>query len=63
LVPEIGPEGHNGFDYGPPIPGLVNDYQGLSDGIIPEPSTMALAGLGALGMIGYAVRRRKVLGA
>jgi hypothetical protein len=28
----------------------------------PEPSTMALAGLGALGLIGYGVRRRKVLG-
>jgi hypothetical protein len=29
----------------------------------PEPSTMALAGLGALGLIGYGLRRRKVLGA
>jgi hypothetical protein len=26
---------------------------------VPEPSTMALAGLGALGFIGYGVRRRK----
>src|SRR5262249_3950669 len=26
---------------------------------IPEPSTMALAGLGALGLIGYGLRRRK----
>jgi len=30
---------------------------------IPEPSTMALAGLGALGFIGYALRRRKARGA
>jgi hypothetical protein len=29
----------------------------------PEPSTMAIAGLGALGMIGYALRRRTALGA
>jgi hypothetical protein len=31
--------------------------------LVPEPSGMALAGLGALGMIGYGLRRRKVLGA
>jgi hypothetical protein len=30
---------------------------------VPEPSTMALAGLGALGLIGYSLRRRKALGA
>jgi PEP-CTERM motif len=29
----------------------------------PEPSTMAIAGLGALGMIGYGLRRRKGKGA
>jgi hypothetical protein len=29
----------------------------------PEPSTMAIAGLGALGMIGYSLRRRKSVGA
>ena len=29
---------------------------------VPEPSTMAIAGLGALGMIGYGLRRRKALG-
>jgi len=29
----------------------------------PEPSSMAIAGLGALGMIGYGLRRRKALGA
>ncbi len=30
---------------------------------VPEPSTMAIAGLGALGMIGYGLRRRKAKGA
>jgi hypothetical protein len=30
---------------------------------VPEPSTMALAGLGALGLISYGLRRRKATGA
>lgn len=30
---------------------------------VPEPSSFAIAGLGALGLIGYGVRRRKALGA
>jgi hypothetical protein len=30
---------------------------------VPEPSSMAIAGLGALGMIGYGLRRRKATGA
>jgi hypothetical protein len=30
---------------------------------VPEPSTLALAGLGALGLIGYGLRRRRALGA
>jgi hypothetical protein len=31
--------------------------------LVPEPSTMGLAGLGALGLIGYGLRRRKASGA
>jgi len=31
--------------------------------IAPEPSTIVIAGIGALGMIGYGLRRRKALGA
>jgi len=38
---------------------LTND----NPAAVPEPSTMAIAGLGALGMIGYGLRRRKALGA
>jgi len=38
-------------------------YQGSTTLGVPEPSTMAIAGLGALGMIGYGLRRRKALGA
>jgi len=30
---------------------------------VPEPSSMALAGLGGLGLIGYGLRRRRALGA
>jgi len=39
-------------------------YSGTSSVVaIPEPSTMAIAGIGALGMIGYGIRRRKARGA
>jgi len=42
----------------------ITDFdQRFSQTAIPEPSTMALAGLGALGLIGYGLRRRKALGA
>jgi PEP-CTERM motif len=35
----------------------------LSNTVTPEPSSLAIAGIGALGMIGYGLRRRKALGA
>ncbi len=41
----------------------INATTTLSAVAVPEPSTMAIAGLGALGMIGYGLRRRKALGA
>jgi hypothetical protein len=42
---------------------LINFGSNTTLTSVPEPSTMAIAGLGALGMIGYGLRRRKALGA
>jgi hypothetical protein len=42
---------------------LTDIEQRFSQSAVPEPSTMALAGLGALGFIGYGLRRRKASGA
>jgi len=56
-----------GFTAAATPPGAISSTQVLSGDLIttpvPEPSTMAIAGLGALGMIGYGLRRRKALGA
>jgi len=41
----------------------VIEFNPAAPHAVPEPSTLAIAGLGALGMIGYGLRRRKVLGA
>jgi len=46
------------------VPASLSGFEPLGPaGMVPEPSTLAIAGLGALGMIGYGLRRRKVLGA
>jgi hypothetical protein len=49
--------------------GHFNNFKGSDSGnsyatiaTVPEPSAMALAGLGALGLIGYGLRRRKAKG-
>jgi hypothetical protein len=42
---------------------LVVQINFLPSVVVPEPSTMALTGLGALGLIGYGLRRRKAKGA
>lgn len=69
-VTEVGPEGNNGFTYTPLAgqpgftPGGVT-YTVVSDGTlttVPEPSTLLVAGVGALGFIGYALRRRSKMG-
>jgi len=45
------------------IDGGTADFNSFAPTAVPEPSTMAIAGIGALGMIGYGLRRRKALGA
>jgi len=41
----------------------IIDFAPAAPSATPEPSTLAIAGLGALGMIGYGLRRRKASGA
>jgi hypothetical protein len=56
---EIGPEGNNGVTY---FPGSVQDsiYVFTSDGsLVPEPSSIIMWSLGALGFAGYGLRRRR----
>jgi len=45
------------------IDGTTSSNLTFEPTVVPEPSTMAIAGLGALGLIGYGLRRRKALGA
>jgi len=45
------------------IDGGILQFNSFAPAAVPEPSTMAIAGLGALGMIGYGLRRRKAMGA
>ena len=40
--------------------GTNGDYFAGKPDAVPEPSTLAIAGLGALGLIGYGLRRRRV---
>jgi len=57
----------NALNYGPgnvgATDGLTGESPSFGPSTVPEPSSLALAGLGALGMIGYGLRRRKALGA
>jgi len=53
-IAEVGPEGNNGFSY--VVPGAI--YNGISDGLVPEPSTFVLGGLGLLSLAALAYRRR-----
>ena len=56
-------EGYNGiFEYfSGGVKGRNNDYYGFSDGSarpVPEPGSLTLLGIGAIGLAGYALRRR-----
>jgi len=42
--------------------GTSSFHANLGPTIVPEPSTMVMASLGTLGLIGYGLRRRKALG-
>ena len=68
LLDEIGPEGNNGlFNYAPGPGGIGGDptggvnlvYNFVSDGVIPEPSSLVLATLGSIGLAFLALRRRR----
>ena len=43
--------------------GASANFGGTSSVAVPEPSTLTIAGIGGLGLIGYGLRRRKALGA
>jgi hypothetical protein len=57
-VLEVGPEGSNGVVYAPGGP-FDNIYHFMSDSVIPEPSSIIMLSLGALGATGYGWRRRR----
>ncbi len=65
FVPEIGPEGNNGAFYTPGpndpgfIPGASVTYHFVSDGVVPEPSSifLLLSGAGLLGLLKFRARK------
>jgi hypothetical protein len=63
-IPEVGPEGNNGVVYTPSAgnPGARDgavEYDIISDSPVPEPSTVALTGVGLLAAALLARRRRR----
>jgi hypothetical protein len=64
-IPEVGPEGNNGATYTPIAgqpgydpTGLVTSYVFVSDAVTPEPSSLALLGMGVLGLFAFGRRVR-----
>jgi PEP-CTERM motif len=57
IVNETGPEGNNGFTWTPDPPNPAGAaYIGISDGIVPEPSSLVLGGIGLVGLAGFGWR-------
>jgi len=57
FINEVGPEGNNGAVWSPPagapgssLPGVAVQYNIISDGVVPEPSSLALL-MGGLGVL------------
>jgi MYXO-CTERM domain-containing protein len=49
--------GHVVFQYGTAL--SEPNFPGFPPGTVPEPSSLAIAGLGALGLVGFGLRRRR----
>jgi hypothetical protein len=60
---DIGLQGGDSTDGNAGVTSFTDMQQRFSQTAVPEPSSIAVAGLGALGMIGYGLRRRKARGA
>jgi len=57
-IVEVGPEGNNGVTYSPGGP-FDNIYVFRSDVAVPEPTSIIMLSLGALGAAGFGWRRRR----
>ena len=63
-VNEIGPEGNNGFTWIPDPPNPAGSvYVGISDGVVPEPTSIVLGGLGMISLIAVGWRQRRLAAA
>ena len=59
-IQEFGVEGNNGFQWIPdPNNAFGAVYNGISDSLVPEPSTFVLGGLGLLSLAALAYRRSR----
>jgi len=63
LVIETSAMSYNAFGAVAVIDGSTVDFPAYQPVMVPEPLSVTLAGMGALGMIGYGLRRRKAMGA
>jgi hypothetical protein len=60
IVNEIGPEGNNSFVWVPDPPNAAGAvYNGVSDGVVPEPPALILQALGVVGMVAMGWRHHR----